>query len=157
MMDGMRQPVHVVYGGAHLFKSDTASKLGKLAERTLAEYAPDAAALAQAVGIRADLAPAVYQRVVEKLRREPVEDFRIDFEDGFGSRPDSEEDAAVDAAAGQLRKGMDDGTLPPFIGLRVKSFADESRPRALRTLVEKRDKLAVELVNLAAPIFDGHG
>ena len=51
-MDRMRQPVHVVYGGAHLFKSDTTRKLGKLAERALAEYAPDAGALAEAVGIR---------------------------------------------------------------------------------------------------------
>ena len=105
-MDGMRQPVHVVYGGANLFKSDTTRKLGKLAERTLAEYAPDAAALADAVGIPGNLAAVVYQRVAEKLRREPVEDYRIDFEDGFGTRSDAEEDAAVDAAAAQLSKGL---------------------------------------------------
>jgi hypothetical protein len=130
----MRQPVHVVYGGAHLFKSDTTSKLGKLAERALAEYAPDAVTLAEALDIRADLAETVYQRVAEKLRREPVEDYRIDFEDGFGIRSDAEEDAAADAAAAQLSKGLEDRTLPPFIGLRVKSFASESKPRALRTL-----------------------
>ena len=34
-----------------------------------------------------------------KLAREPVEDFRIDFEDGFGARPDAEEDATAVAAA----------------------------------------------------------
>jgi len=130
----MRQPVHVVYGGAHLFKSDTTRKLGTLAERALAEYAPDAAALAEALGIRDDLATSVYQRVVEKLHREPVEDYRIDFEDGFGIRSDAEEDAAVDSAAAQLSKGLKDDTLPPFIGLRIKSFAPESKPRALRTL-----------------------
>lgn len=130
----MRQPVHVVYGGAHLFKSDTTRKLGLLAERALADYAPDAATFAQALGIRDDLAATVYQRVAEKLRHEPVEDYRIDFEDGFGIRSDAEEDATVDAAAAQLGKGLDDGTLPPFIGLRVKSFAPESKPRALRTL-----------------------
>jgi citrate lyase beta subunit len=133
-MNEMRQPVHVVYGGAHLFKSDTTSKLGKLAERALAEYAPDAATLAQALGIRDDLAAIVYQRVAEKLRHEPVEDYRIDFEDGFGIRSDAEEDAAVDAAAVQLSKGLEDRTLPPFIGLRIKSFAPESKPRAIRTL-----------------------
>jgi hypothetical protein len=134
MMNAMRQPVHVVYGGAHLFKSDTTRKLGALAERALAEYAPEAATLAEALGIRNDLAEIVYQRVAEKLRREPVEDYRIDFEDGFGIRSDAEEDAAVDAAATQLSKGLEDGMLPPFIGLRVKSFAPESKPRALRTL-----------------------
>jgi len=133
-MSQMRQPVHVVYGGAHLFKSDTTRKLGTLAERALAEYAPDVVTLSEAVGIRDALAATVYQRVAEKLRREPVEDYRIDFEDGFGIRPDAEEDAAVDAAATQLREGLEDRTLPPFIGIRVKSFAPESKPRALRTL-----------------------
>ena len=133
-MNQMRQPVHVVYGGAHLFKSDTTRKLGTLAERALAECAPDAATFANALDIRDDLAATVYQRVVEKLRREPVEDYRIDFEDGFGIRSDAEEDATVDAAAAQLNKGLSEGTLPPFIGLRVKSFAPESKPRALRTL-----------------------
>jgi hypothetical protein len=130
----MRQPVHVVYGGAHLFKCDTTRKLGTLSERALAEYAPDATSLAEALGLRNNLAETVYTRVVEKLRREPVEDYRIDFEDGFGIRSDEEEDAAVDAAAAQLAKGLEDGTLPAFIGLRVKSFAPESKPRALRTL-----------------------
>src|SRR5215472_2697410 len=76
---GARQPVHTVYGGAHLFKADTCRKLGKLAERALAEYAPDAGTLAEATGIPAALAETVHARVEEKLRREPVEDFRIDF------------------------------------------------------------------------------
>ena len=148
-MDGMRQPVHVVYGGAHLFKSDTARKLGKLGGRTLAEYAPNAATLAEAVGIRRDLAATVYQRVVEKLHREPVEDFRVDFEDGYGIRSDAEEDAAADAAAAQLAKGLEHGTLPPFIGLRIKSFGGETRPRALRTLhrfLQAAGKLPEEFV-----------
>ncbi len=130
----MRQPVHVVYGGAHLFKFDTAQKLGKLAERALVDYAPDAGALAEAVGIREDLAATVYERVKAKLGREAVEDFRIDFEDGFGTRADSEEDLTADAAAGQLVKGMEEGTLPPFIGVRVKSFGPETKGRARRTL-----------------------
>jgi citrate lyase beta subunit len=148
-MNAMRQPVHVVYGGAHLFKSDTAGKLGTLAERALTEYAPNAATLARALGLPDALAATVYQRVLEKLRREPVEDYRIDFEDGFGIRADTEEDATVDAAAAQLSKGLEDGTLPPFIGLRVKSFAPESKPRALRTLrrfLEAAGRLPEEFV-----------
>ena len=56
-MNAMRQPVHVVYGGAHLFKSDTTRKLGTLAERALAEYAPDATTLAYALGIPDDFSP----------------------------------------------------------------------------------------------------
>ena len=157
-MNEMRQPVHVVYGGAHLFKSNTARKLGTLAECALAEYAPDAATFATALGIRDDLAATVYQRVVEKLRREPVEDYRIDFEDGFGIRSDAEEDAAADAAAAQLSKGLEDVTLPPFIGLRVKSFAPESKHRALRTLNrflktagKLPDEFVVTLPKITAP------
>src|SRR5437868_10861425 len=75
---GARQPVHTVYGGAQLFKSDTTPKLGALAVRALEQNAPDALTLAGAIGLDARLAETVYTRVVEKLRREPVEDFRID-------------------------------------------------------------------------------
>src|SRR5262249_33498756 len=79
-----RQPVHTVYGGAQLFQADAAQKLGDLALRTLREYAPDGRALAEAVGIPEGLADDVHARVTGKLEKEPVEDFRIDFEDGYG-------------------------------------------------------------------------
>ena len=36
------QPVHVVYGGAHLFRADTAQRFGAIAQRTLQEYEPGA-------------------------------------------------------------------------------------------------------------------
>ena len=136
-----RQPVHVVYGGAHLFKSDVGPRLGKLAQVALNEYAPDAATLALALEIPNNLADTVYARVVEKLRREPVEDFRIDFEDGYGSRPDAEEDAAVDRAAAEMVKGLAEGTLPPFIGIRIKPLNEELKARSLRTLDRFLDAL----------------
>src|SRR5688500_12438886 len=66
---GARQPVHTVYGGAHLFTSDTAKKLGELALRSLETYAPDAATFAEAIGLDGSVAPKVYERVREKLRR----------------------------------------------------------------------------------------
>jgi citrate lyase beta subunit len=131
---GRRQPVHTVYGGAHLFKADTAARLGALALRALEEYAPAPADLAEAIGLRADLAPAIHARVSEKLRREPVEDFRADFEDGYGNRPDAEEDGHAEAAAREMARGMGDGTLPPFVGIRIKPFTEELRERSLRTL-----------------------
>jgi citrate lyase beta subunit len=127
-----RQPVHTVYGGAHLFVADTARKLGESALRALADYAPDAPTLAAAVG--ADLPPSVYERVVEKLRREPIEDYRIDFEDGYGNRPDAEEDGHAAAAAREVAKGMKEGTLPPFIGIRIKPLTEELHARSIRTL-----------------------
>ena len=163
---GRRQPVHTVYGGAHLFRSDSAGRLGQVAERALTEGAPDFVVFARAIGlpladqlpdvldyatglrhrlehdaeaVRAENKPAwlaytIYTRVREKLQREAVEDFRIDFEDGYGNRPDSEEDGHAAAAALEVVKGMQAGTLPPFIGIRIKPFNEELRARSLRTL-----------------------
>jgi len=163
---GRRQPVHTVYGGAHLFQADTARRLGNLALATLGEYAPDALRFARAVGLpgaeklpssaskasalerefaaspeklrrenrAAWLAHTVYSRVLEKLEREPVEDFRIDFEDGYGNRPDAEEDQHAKLAAEEVARGMSDGSLPPFIGIRIKPFSQELRERGIGTL-----------------------
>jgi len=131
---GARQPVHTVYGGAHLFSAETANKLGELALRSLDTYAPDAATFAEAINLDGSLAPKVYERVREKLRREPVEDFRIDFEDGYGNRPDEEEDNHAAAAAQQVAAGFASATLPPFIGIRIKPLTRELAPRSLRTL-----------------------
>ncbi|HEU0302015.1 MAG TPA: hypothetical protein VFR37_21345 [Longimicrobium sp.] len=139
---GRRQPVHTVYGGAQLFRAESTQRLGDVAVRALEEYAPDAAALAEAIGLEdAALAETVFGRVVEKLRREPVEDFRIDFEDGYGNRPDPEEDADAVRVAGELARGMEAGTLPPFIGMRIKTLNEELHGRAIRTL----DLLLTEL------------
>src|ERR1043165_1275422 len=162
---GRRQPVHTVYGGAHLFKSDTPQRLGALALRALEQFAPDAVAFARAVGLPGaesltdeserlaqlrvpfeggefveqdnnplDLARTIYTRVQEKLRREPVEDFRIDFEDGYGNRPDAEEDGHAEAAAREVAAGIKAGTLSPFIGIRIKPFTEELYARSSRTL-----------------------
>ncbi|HEU0029775.1 MAG TPA: hypothetical protein VFQ53_04010 [Kofleriaceae bacterium] len=131
---GARQPVHTVYGGAHLFTAETPKKLGDLALRALDTYAPDAATFAEAIGIRGELAPKVYERVRDKLRREAVEDFRIDFEDGYGNRPDEEEDGHAMAAAQQVAAGLAAGSLPPFIGIRIKPLTRDLAARSLRTL-----------------------
>ncbi len=128
-----RQPVHTVYGGAHLFKADSAQKLGALALRALQEHAPDADTFANALAIDPGLSQRIYTRVIDKLTREPVEDFRIDFEDGFGVRPDSEEDAFARSAADELADGFANRTLPPSIGIRIKPLNDEMKRRSLRT------------------------
>ena len=131
-----RQAVHVVYGGAHLFKADSGQKLGVVARRSLAEYAPDAATLNEALGNpwKPDFAALVYDRVVAKLEREPTEDFRLDFEDGYGNRVDSEEDGHAATSAAEVAAGLAAGTLPPFIGIRVKPFNEDNRARSIRTL-----------------------
>lgn len=131
---GRRQPVHTVYGGAHLFRSDTTVKLGQLAVRSFNAFAPDASTFAQTLNIPDQISTIVYERVSEKLSREAVEDFRIDFEDGYGIRPDAEEDGHVVAAANEVANGIAAGTLSPFIGIRIKTFSEELHARAIRTL-----------------------
>jgi citrate lyase beta subunit len=131
---GRRQPVHTVYGGAQIFKRDTAGRLGRLALAALDAHGPDAGTFAAAAGVPPALAAPVYERVREKLRREPVEDFRIDFEDGYGNRPDAEEDADAERTAAEVAAGLAAGTLPPFLGIRVKPLSEELKARAARTL-----------------------
>ena len=160
-----RQPVHTVYGGANLFKSDTALKMGEIALRSLHNYAPDFVSLARILKLNGHeqlptdgretselvakldsmteaerkkhhgwLPYSVYNKMTKKLQTEPVEDFRIDFEDGFGNRPDAEEDSTAVAAANELALGMKNNTLPPFIGIRIKPFTEDLKQRGVRTL-----------------------
>jgi len=161
-----RQPVHTIYGGAHLFKRDSARRLGDLALASLRDYAPDFASFARAIALRgseslpqtsaesaaileqfrrdfpaaaranpaAALAITIYDRVTAKLATEPVEDFRIDFEDGYGVRPDAEEDACAEQAAREVAAGMKENSLPPSIGIRIKNFGEGTCERGIRTL-----------------------
>ena len=135
---GARQPIHSVYGGAHLFTPDIARKLGERALATLDEHAPTPAVLAKVLGFEqegdAAFAATIRDRVVAKLQREPVEDYRIDFEDGYGNRPDSEEDGHARTVAEAVAAGHAAGTLPPFIGIRIKPLSRELHTRSLRTL-----------------------
>src|SRR6478672_434389 len=127
-----RSPVHVVYGGAHRYKHDTPQKLGSIAAANLRSYASNALDLSKALGISgsSELIGTVYERTRLKLESEPVEDFRIDFEDGYGLRPDSEEDGHAEAAAREFAQSFSDGTCTPFTGIRVKAFAAATRARA---------------------------
>jgi citrate lyase beta subunit len=131
-----RQPVHTVYGGAHLFKAGSARRIGDLALQALDDYAREAAAFTAALGLALpdDAAADLRARVVDKLTREPVEDFRIDFEDGYGHRGDAEEDAHCASAAAEVATGFRNGSLPPFIGIRIKPLSSELHRRGLRTL-----------------------
>jgi citrate lyase beta subunit len=131
---GIRQPVHCFYGGAHLFQAATSRRLGDLALRSLEDYAPDAKTFACVLGLSVELTENVYSRVIEKVRSEPVEDLHIDFEDGYGNRPDDVEDGHATSTAREVAAGMKAGSLPPFIGIRIKPLNDELMNRSLRTL-----------------------
>jgi len=161
-----RQPVHTVYGGAHIFRAGTSEKMAASALKHLKVYAPNFVVFAKVLELNghenlpekdeeistladqlntdpdavheknkaAFFAYTVYQRVLNKLRHAPVEDFRIDFEDGFGYRPDEEEDLYAVGTAEEVAKGMAENSLPPFIGIRIKPLTEELKTRAIRTL-----------------------
>jgi hypothetical protein len=90
--------------------------------------------LAEALDLGPGVAADVYDRIRRKLDDEPVEDLRIDFEDGYGVRPDEDEDAAAVAAARDLAASIAAETSAPFHGIRVKSFEAPFRRRGVRTL-----------------------
>jgi citrate lyase beta subunit len=110
---GGRQPVHTVY--------IPADKIGGFRA-----WGMEALAAMKEFSFDFPHAPAVR----DKLTHEPIEDLRVDFEDGYGVRDDDQEDAAVREAAAVLL----DGEQPPFVGIRIKSLEAPTRRRALRTL-----------------------
>lgn len=134
--NGDRQPVQTVYGGAQLFKNNSIKRIGELALKSFMEYAPDKNIFAKAIGLdeKNILTEKVYNKVIDKLKTEAVEDFRIDFEDGFGIRTDKEEDETAEFTAGEVAKAMKENLLPPFFGIRIKTFSEELKRRAIRTL-----------------------
>ncbi len=147
-----RQPVHTVYGGAHLFKADTARRLGERGLAALDEHGgPAEFTAAFGLDVDAALARRIRERVGSKLLREPVEDFRIDFEDGYGNRPDAEEDGHALAAAREVARGHRERSLPPYIGIRIKPLGGELRERAVRTL----DRFVSTLVEDAGEVPAG--
>ncbi len=114
-----RPPVHVVYVPADRFHSGLSTRYGEQALAAVREHGP------------LPFPEEIAVRVERKLAAEPVEDLRIDFEDGYGLRLDDEEDAAASAAARAVR---DDADRPAGIGLRCKSLEASTRRRAVRTL-----------------------
>lgn len=129
-----RQPLHTVYVAADRFSADTITAFGAEALRLLDAHAPDASAVAAAFGIDRAVAAATRERVRAKLEREPVEDLRVDFEDGYGARDDAEEDDDAVAAARAVLAARAAGTFARAYGVRVKSFAEAADARGVRTL-----------------------
>ncbi|WP_093839839.1 DUF6986 family protein [Streptomyces aidingensis] len=131
---GTRQPVHTVYVPAGDFGPGTVADWGRRALALLDEHAPGPAALAAVLGLDPALAAAVYPRLRAKLSAEPVEDLRIDFEDGYGRHPGVQEDADAARAARLAARALADGTAPPYLGIRFKCLEAAVRDRAVRTL-----------------------
>jgi len=129
-----RQPVHTAYVPADRYQPGLPARWGSQALDALAEWAPDPAGFAAAMALPPGLAAGVLLLVRAKLAAEPVEDLRLDFEDGYGDRGDETEDADAMLAAGALAVAVAAGSAPPFTGLRCKSLEPATRRRAIRTL-----------------------
>ncbi len=123
-----RQPVHTVYVPADRYHPGTVTTWGRQARGVLEGQVRSATEFAEAFGIAPVLADEVYDRVHAKRAHEPIEDLRIDFEDGYGNRSDQEEDSAAVTAAGALTESLSDGTASPYVGIRFKSFEAPTRP-----------------------------
>jgi citrate lyase beta subunit len=123
-----RQPVHTCYVPADAITADLPRQWGARALAVL----PEPAELAEVAGLSVELAAEVRPRVAAKLAAEPVEDLRIDFEDGYRG---ADEDADALAAARQVSAWLAAGLAPPGLGLRIGSLdAPATRERGLRTL-----------------------
>ena len=134
--DGRRQPVHTVYLPGNRYAATTPAEWGSTA-LAAAKNAGGLDAVAALVGTHTgtDCAPETLAALVEnKLKTEPIEDLRIDFEDGYGTFDDATEDADVAQAIAALRVALDAGTAPPFVGTRFKCLEAATRTRGLRTL-----------------------
>jgi citrate lyase beta subunit len=122
-----RQPVHTVYVPADRFDETTVGEWGGAALAALDEHGP-----------LPDTDADLEARVRAKLAAEPIEDVRIDFEDGYGVREDDDEDAAARASADAIGRAG----APAFVGIRMKSLEGPTRRRAIRTLELFLDALA---------------
>jgi len=121
-----RQPIHTVYVPADRYEAGLVPAYGATALAVLDEHAT---AFAELVGDDDLLA-----RVRAKLGAEPVEDLRVDFEDGYVGKSEADEDADVVRAATALAESQASGEAAPFGGIRIKCFEAPTRSRALRTL-----------------------
>ncbi|WP_280293840.1 DUF6986 family protein [Nocardia abscessus] len=123
--NGRSQPIHTVYVPADRVAEETPGEWGATAVELLDRHHDLLATLDQTGSL-----PDVRKR----LEADPVQDLRIDFEDGYGMRADAEEDRAASAAGAVLAAWARRCEGPARSGIRMKGLAGGERRRALRTL-----------------------
>ena len=133
----MQQPVHVVYGGAHMFQAGTVEKLSRLACSSFEAIAADGISLKELLGESWEPAFAedIYRRVHSKLQNHAIEDYRIDFEDGYGAREDAEEDRHATESAVSLVEALRAKKIWSKIGIRIKPLSVTTMKRSVKTLL----------------------
>jgi citrate lyase beta subunit len=122
-----RQPVHTCYVPADAVVPGLAATWGAAALAALDEHGlPD-------LGLDPALVEQVLPRVRAKLATEPIEDLRVDAEDGYRGGPDAEDDDVLRAAA-LVAADVRGGAAPPSVGIRAKSLEGPTRRRGVRSL-----------------------
>lgn len=142
-------PIHTVYVGAHSgpsgFDVETADQLAEDVRTFFRGALADPAELAAICGLDGRLARSVVERVVAQLATRPIDDLRVDFEDGYAG---TDEDADARRVAGALAEASRRGCLPPSFGLRIQSMVDSTVERSRRTLERFLGTLLDELGQL---------
>jgi len=119
-----RQPVHTCYVPADAVVPGLPQAWGGAALAALDEHGlPD-------LGLPPELVEQVLPRVRSKLHREPVEDLRVDAEDGYRGAADAEDGDVLRAAAVLAEEPV----RPPSVGIRAKSLEGPTRRRGVRSL-----------------------
>jgi citrate lyase beta subunit len=122
-----RQPVHTCYVPADAVVPGLAGEWGAAALSALEEHGlPD-------LGLDPALLEQVLPRVRFKLATEPIEDLRVDAEDGYRGTADHEDDDVLRAAAA-VAADLAAGVAPPSVGMRAKSLEAPTRRRGVRSL-----------------------
>ncbi|NJC58508.1 DUF6986 family protein [Brevibacterium marinum] len=148
----VRQPVHTVYVPGHhstptlprewgeqaLECVDANGGMVQLAERVIVAsrketVPPDSQSIPNLHQVARE-AEMLAEAVTRKLSTEPIEDLRLDFEDGYGDADDETEDACARQAARNAIAGLDETGAPAFFGIRFKCMEADTRARGLRTL-----------------------
>ncbi|WP_078278015.1 DUF6986 family protein [Mycobacteroides franklinii] len=122
---GEPQPIHTVYLSAALADAQIPGQWGASA-LVLAEHHDQVLAVLDTHG--------VLPRVKERLAIAPIQDLRLDFEDGYGWREDSIEDADARRAGRVLRTLSIDANPPAALGIRIKGLTSLHLRRSVRTL-----------------------
>jgi citrate lyase beta subunit len=147
-------PVHTVYAPVPGFDADVCTRWGAIAVAATHDYPEQWASVVATLAGRDEVdAAALASRTLAKLATEPIEDLRIDFEDGFRAHrgtaaDDADEDAHAIRAGAQVAAM---GSMPRSWGMRIRSLAPETRDRGLRTL----DLFLAELLPAAGRIPPG--
>ena len=121
-----KQPAHTVYVSAADVDADTPGTWGDRASAIADE----------AAAVVADLdRTGIASLVRARLRGQPIEDLRIDLEDGYGWRPDVVEDRDARAAGRTIAIwSARPEQAPSAFGVRCKGLGAAERARGLRSL-----------------------